>query len=72
MNKTYLGDAVYAEFNNRIPGDLILTTEDGIRATNTIYFEPSVLTALLYYVQEQRKERVAAELLRLHNEGSEE
>lgn len=48
MNKTYLGDAVYAEADEF--GDLVLTTEDGIRATNRIVLEPAVLGALLRYV----------------------
>lgn len=42
--KTYLGDAVYADFDQF--GDLILTTEDGIRATNRIVLEPTVLAEL--------------------------
>jgi len=44
-NKTYLGDGVYAEWTDW--GDLILTTENGIRATNTIVFEPDVLRSLV-------------------------
>ena len=43
--KTYLGDAVYAridEFNA-----VILTTENGYRATNVITLEPEVMAALL-------------------------
>lgn len=48
MNKIYLGDAVYAEVDEL--GDLVLTTEDGIRATNRIVLEPSVLLALQEYV----------------------
>jgi hypothetical protein len=47
-DKTYLGDAVYAAWNR---GDLVLTTEDGIRATNTIILELPVLVALLEYVR---------------------
>lgn len=45
--KTYLGDAVYAEWKN---GILVLTTEDGIQATNAIYLEPEVIDALLKYL----------------------
>jgi hypothetical protein len=48
-SKIYLGDAVYADWSQY--GDLVLTTEDGIRATNVIVLEPSVLAALLDYVQ---------------------
>lgn len=46
--KRYLGDAVYADWST--DGDLVVTTEDGIRATNVIVFEPEVLGALLDYL----------------------
>jgi hypothetical protein len=49
MNKEYIGDAVYARFYSY--GALVLTTEDGIRATNTIVLEPEVLEALLGYLE---------------------
>lgn len=45
----YLGDAVYAEINEAC--QLVLTTENGIRATNTIYLEMEVLDALLNYLK---------------------
>lgn len=48
MSKQYLGDAVYADIEN---GMLKLTTEDGISATNTIYFEPEVASALFDYLK---------------------
>lgn len=41
IQKIYLGDAVYAAWDKL--GRVVLTTEDGIRATNTIVFEPEVL-----------------------------
>ena len=44
--KQYLGDAVYANFDGYY---IILTTEDGIRTTNTIYLEPQALKALNSY-----------------------
>jgi hypothetical protein len=47
--KQYLGDGVYVEVRD---GQLVITTEDGIRATNTIIFEPEVLAAFLEYVKE--------------------
>ena len=53
--KTYLGDGVYAEFDNCVLGALILPTENGIRVTNTIYFEPEVLYALLGCIGRLRK-----------------
>ena len=45
--KVYLGDAVYAELDQW--RGLVLTTEDGIRATNTIVLEPEVMQALLAF-----------------------
>lgn len=45
VTKVYLGDAVYAcvdEFSA-----VILTTENGYRATNTIVLEPEVMAELL-------------------------
>jgi len=48
MNKTYLGDGVYVQARDR---DIILTTEDGISVSNTIYLEPSVLHALLQWLK---------------------
>ncbi len=42
--KVYLGDGVYAEADEY--GAIILTTENGLSVTNTIYMEPSVLEAL--------------------------
>jgi hypothetical protein len=46
MNKEYIGDGVYIEFDGY---QLVLTAEDGIRATNTIYLEPAVMIGLLGY-----------------------
>lgn len=48
--KRYIGDAVYAEIDEH--GRLVLTTEDGIRATNTIVLEPEVWSALAVYVSD--------------------
>ena len=53
--KTYLGDAVYAVFDQY--GDLVLTTEDGRGATNTIVLEPEVLAALWLYVERTKGSR---------------
>lgn len=46
--KIYLGDGVYGEMDGY--GNVILTTEDGIRATNTIHLEPEVLRALMAWL----------------------
>ena len=43
MNKTYLGDGVYVEFDGF---SLTLTAENGIEATDTIVLEPEVYMAL--------------------------
>jgi hypothetical protein len=50
MMKEYLGDSVYADFDGF---QIVLTTENGYGATNTIYMEPDVVAAFLKY-----KERV--------------
>lgn len=52
MTKRYLGDGVYAEVDYR--GALVLTTENGLRATNTIYLEGEVLAELERFVADAR------------------
>ena len=54
MTKDYLGDAVYAEVDDY--GDLVLTTENGTRATNTITLEPAVIAALERYLARWEEE----------------
>jgi hypothetical protein len=46
MLKTYLGDSVYADVDK---GMIKLTTENGLRATNTIFLEPEVYEALIRF-----------------------
>lgn len=46
--KEYVGDSVYAEIDQW--GALILTTENGAAATNTIVLEGEVLVALVNYL----------------------
>lgn len=46
MDKEYLGDSVYAEFDGY---HIVLTTENGIGPTNTIALEPAVIQALLEF-----------------------
>jgi len=48
MDKQYIGDSVYAERDDA-DGSLILTTENGMGASNTIVLEPSVWNALVEY-----------------------
>ncbi len=46
-NKSHLGDGVYVDFDGS--GSIVMTTEDGIEVSNTIYLEPEVLRALDEY-----------------------
>lgn len=45
--KVYLGDSVYAAFDGYM---IVLTTDNGDGASNTIYMEPSVIDALNLFV----------------------
>ena len=49
--KVYLSDSVYAEFDGC---GINLTTENGERASNTIYLEPEVFKALREFEQRIR------------------
>jgi hypothetical protein len=49
--KRYLGDSVYVDV---VGGMLLLTTENGLRPSNSIFLEPSVYAALTEYVEELR------------------
>jgi len=50
--RTYLGDGVYVE----LEGDMIkLTTENGIKVTNTIYLEIHVYANLVHWIEELKK-----------------
>lgn len=49
--KTYIGDGVYAEKNAF--HQVVLTTEDGVCATNTIYLEPEVVEALVCWLRRE-------------------
>lgn len=51
MNKSYIGDGVYIEYDQ---GDIILTTENGIAITNRIILENDVLNNLIEYVARSR------------------
>ena len=48
--KFYLGDGVYIDVDQERYA-LVLTTENGIRATNTIYLEPETYAALCAWVK---------------------
>jgi hypothetical protein len=49
-NKVYLGDGVYAKYDG---WNVILTTENGMFSTNSIYLEPEVVRALQLYLEQQ-------------------
>jgi hypothetical protein len=51
-DKVYLGDGAYASYDGF---GIVLTTENGIEATNTIYLEPEVWHALESYVSNLTK-----------------
>lgn len=51
MNKHYLGDGVYVGVDDQT-GDLVLTTEDGIRVTNRVVLEAQVYYALERYAKD--------------------
>lgn len=53
LNKFYVGDGVYARFDKH--GDLILTTEDGLNATNVIILEPAVWESLKQFAARQHE-----------------
>ena len=50
--KEYIGDGVYVDLWDR---GFVLTAENGIQVTNTIYLEPEVYDALIAYVARKRK-----------------
>lgn len=51
--KTYLGDGVYAYCDDY---HIVLTTENGVMASNTIYLDPHVLKALHDYIEKLKTE----------------
>lgn len=50
--KEYLGDAVYVDLTEW--GEVILTTEDGIRATNQIVMDGAVLSNFEHWLKNVR------------------
>ncbi len=49
----YLGDSVYAEFDDDT-GMIVLTTNNGTGPSNTIYLEPEVVEAFERFVEALR------------------
>jgi len=64
MNKDYLGDSVYVSFDGFA---LVLTTENGMYASNTIVLEPEVYSDLVRYVA-----RIKDQALKASTEASKE
>ncbi len=56
--KTYLGDGVYARWE--ACRSLVLTTEDGLRPTNTIYLDSCVWSNLALLCDQVKKEGLEA------------
>lgn len=52
MAKQYLGDGVYVGFDGFV---LVLSAENGVHATDTIYLEPQVLESLVLYIDELKQ-----------------
>lgn len=50
MNKVYLGDSVYAQFDPTTNA-IILTTENGYGPTNTIVLEQEVCDMLITFIE---------------------
>jgi len=59
VHKTYLGDGAYAELRD---GDLILTTENGIRVTNRIVLGGVEYQALVDFVNRLCEDQVEREI----------
>lgn len=57
MKKTYIGDGVYLDFDDY---QFVMTTENGIEATNTIYLEPEVAIALIECMRQKLAEMANA------------
>ena len=48
--KTYLGDGAYVQFGS-YTAEVVLTTEDGIRATNTVVPGPNEIRMLMEWLK---------------------
>ena len=53
--KQYIGDGVYVDFDGL---HIVLTTENGIATTNTVYLCPETLSELEAYIDRLRKQKV--------------
>ena len=55
-DKTYLGDSVYVAKDRWIQGSIVLTTENRLRATNTIILEPEIIASLEEFLEALKTE----------------
>lgn len=66
-HKLYIGDGVYVDTDGY---HIVLTTENGIEVTNTIYLEPEVLALLNDWVERLKGESRDAN--KITEDGTEE
>lgn len=62
-HKSYLGDSVYVDIDQY--GGLILTTENGLGATNSIVMEPEVIHKLADWIIEMQGQQMVRTSLAL-------
>ena len=54
-HKRYLGDGAYVDWDNDL-GQIKLTAENGVQATNTVYLNPSAIHELADWFTQLKKE----------------
>jgi len=67
VEKRYLGDGVYVDLWEA--GGLVLTTENGMCATNTVLLEDLVIRSLERYINDCREEGRAQRAVQLREDG---
>lgn len=50
MDKSYLGDSVYIEKDDLVPGAITLSVENGVVASCAIFMEFEVIRAFVQYI----------------------
>ena len=60
MPKAYLGDGVYANSGSYF-GEIVLTTENGIEATNRIVLDKNVVWFFLRWIESEFKVKITVE-----------
>jgi len=51
-NKSYLGDGAYVDAG-RYPGEVVITAEDGVRATDTVVLGVEEIRRLIEWLEDQ-------------------